>query len=594
MRKFLLNLCILGLALTATAQNLKVTTDAKGRVGYSDENGNLLIPCKYTSGQDFANGIALVSKGNLYGYIDQTGQEVLPIKCTEVGEFDSGIARIKMGNLWGFIDEKAQIVMKPTYSFIGEYNEYGKALVNKGGRLDGNGHIAGGTFGVIDRTGKELIPCKYKVLMEYGSKHWDWSKDENEFNKTLEVLGNTASFVEYTENYTLETDCSLMAFSSNPRNRNNLAGLVDGNGTEIVKEGIYNRLCKPFEGKMQFYKLTGTTMTQGFYDLATNQEIVVKAGSVPKTYKNGGWDCFADSTYVCRFYGKLAPVVIGATSKAYFVDQTGVKVSPVYRSVVAEERENNPGVFVCYDGTSSTMYDFSGTTIIEGGQYEQIGLFDNKDDSRLFPARKYGKYGAIDENNNVVIPFEYDDISRSTYGKFYVCNDGKWGLIDANNIALIPVEFDNISIGEDSAFEKCWVQTTDDNLWRIYDIKQNAVMKHGYEATGGFADNVAIVKPVADEITSLTQEAGTPFYPIDFLGDKSEELFVVVDTEGNMIMSTPVPYTESIVKDVKEIIKKNHNQPLTKAQEKSFVLRHNAGLRFNKIESVISELQWDF
>lgn len=594
MRKLLLCLCVASFGFAAFAQNLKMTSDQKGRIGYADENGNLVIPCKYESGQEFNNGIALVSKGKLYGYIDETGKEVLPIKYSEIGAFESGVAKAKSGAVWGLVDEKAQIVLKPTYSFIGEFNEYGKALVNKGGKLDAKAHIVGGTFGIIDRTGKELVPCKYKVLMEYGSKQWDWSADKNNFNQTLESIGLSACYVEYTENYKLETDCSYLAFSSNPKNRNNLAGLIDGNGNEIVKENVYNRLYRPSNGMMQFYRLKGQEMFMGYYNLDTKNEVVIKSGKLPKTYKNGGWDCVLDSTYVCPFYGKIAPISLGVTGKIYFVDKSGSKISPLYLSNITEARNNNSGVIICHDGISATMYDYDGNTIFEKGEFQKIDLFDVMDDTRVFPVLKDGKYGAVDEQKNIIIPFEYDNITRSMYGKFYVNKKGKWGVVDTNNSEIVPIEFEHVNMGVDQMFDKCWVQISEDNLWYIYDMKSKTIYGHGYQATSGFSDNFALVIPVDEELAKMNRNAGTPYYPANYTGEKSEMMFIVVNSEGTVVLNTPVPNNATIIQDIKEVIKKNDNQPLTKTQEKSFILKHNAHMRFYKLGEMLSEQEWDY
>jgi len=44
---------------------------------------------------------------------------------------------------------------------------------------------------------------------------------------------------------------------------------------------------------------------------------------------------------------------------------------------------------------------------------------------------KDGKWGAIDENGDVVVPIIYTDISFPSNGLLCVCNDeGKWGYVD--------------------------------------------------------------------------------------------------------------------------------------------------------------------
>lgn len=71
-------------------------------------------------------------------------------------------------------------------------------------------------------------------------------------------------------------------------------------------------------------------------------------------------------------------------------------------------------------------------------------------DSGLMIARKDGKYGMIDKEGSVVIPFEYDKLGRSEelprgyydfeHGYLGAVKDNKFGIIDINNNVVIPFE----------------------------------------------------------------------------------------------------------------------------------------------------------
>ncbi|MCL1903896.1 MAG: WG repeat-containing protein, partial [Oscillospiraceae bacterium] len=55
------------------------------------------------------------------------------------------------------------------YAYVGLFNN-GRALVNKGGtRRDEYGNVTGGKWGFIDKTGSEVLPCRY-----------DWADDFSE------------------------------------------------------------------------------------------------------------------------------------------------------------------------------------------------------------------------------------------------------------------------------------------------------------------------------------------------------------------------------------------------------------------------------
>ena len=61
-------------------------------------------------------------------------------------------------------------------------------------------------------------------------------------------------------------------------------------------------------------------------------------------------------------------------------------------------------------------------------------------------AKKKGKWGVIDKNNRMTIPFEYEDIMFSildTKDGFTAKKNGKWGKIDKNNKVIIPFTHDS-------------------------------------------------------------------------------------------------------------------------------------------------------
>jgi len=75
--------------------------------------------------------------------------------------------------------------------------------------------------------------------------------------------------------------------------------------------------------------------------------------------------------------------------------------------------------------------------------YEDVYSFDNG----IATAKKDGRYGAIDLNNNIVIPFNlpYDDVRGFRDGRASVKDaNGKWGVITTKGELIVPCENDNI------------------------------------------------------------------------------------------------------------------------------------------------------
>ena len=89
--KTFLFLTAIVLSMNTYAQDLKIVVDKKGKVGFADTNGNVVIKCQYESAQQFSNGFAIVTKSNKQGIIDATGKVVLPIKYSQILKWSNNL-----------------------------------------------------------------------------------------------------------------------------------------------------------------------------------------------------------------------------------------------------------------------------------------------------------------------------------------------------------------------------------------------------------------------------------------------------------------------------------------------------------------------
>lgn len=84
-----------------------------------------------------------------WGYIDKTGKLVVPMKFSRTEQFSEGMGRFevqvkktKKGEIYGygFVDASGKIVVKPTYSGAGDFNDgVARVTLNKSGFVDKNG-----------------------------------------------------------------------------------------------------------------------------------------------------------------------------------------------------------------------------------------------------------------------------------------------------------------------------------------------------------------------------------------------------------------------------------------------------------------------
>jgi hypothetical protein len=123
---------------SAFAQNLVSFESDKGKYGFKDINGKVIVSPIYTYVNDFREGLAAVYKG---------------------GEWDENAGQY-LGGKWGFINNKGIEVILPIYDCVSDFNE-GYACVVKGGVWS---PFLNGEWGFINKTGNVVIPLQFDKI----------------------------------------------------------------------------------------------------------------------------------------------------------------------------------------------------------------------------------------------------------------------------------------------------------------------------------------------------------------------------------------------------------------------------------------------
>jgi hypothetical protein len=147
-----------------------------GKWGYIDRENNMVVDAIYDYALPFYNGYAVVIRAKKCGIINRLGEEVVPCNYGGITNFHEGLAIVNesdwKGGKIGFSDTTGQIVIPCIYDrflsisqhvFIGRRGGYftdmeyftfkdGLAAVRRDKKM-----------GYIDKTGKEIIECKYDL-----------------------------------------------------------------------------------------------------------------------------------------------------------------------------------------------------------------------------------------------------------------------------------------------------------------------------------------------------------------------------------------------------------------------------------------------
>jgi hypothetical protein len=73
----------------------------------------------------------------------------------------------------------------------------------------------------------------------------------------------------------------------------------------------------------------------------------------------------------------------------------------------------------------------------------------------LAPVKKNGFFGFINQNNQVVIDFQFDDVNVFIEGLAQVKAKGKWGYINLKGAVVIPIIYDSVWLLENDRIKVC-------------------------------------------------------------------------------------------------------------------------------------------
>ena len=114
------------------------------RWGYIDKKGTFVINPQYEDARPFSEGLAAVKKDNTWGYINEKGKVVIDYSYEDAKGFQNGLAPAKRQGKWGYIDPKGNFVLTRAWLDAGEFKEKiapVKTVENQWGYIDAKGRF---------------------------------------------------------------------------------------------------------------------------------------------------------------------------------------------------------------------------------------------------------------------------------------------------------------------------------------------------------------------------------------------------------------------------------------------------------------------
>lgn len=620
-------LLLVGLHVQAQEQ-LEPEADKKGRWGYVDKYGRMVIKYKYDDASPFSGNVAIIRKGEKYGFIDRKGTLVGKIQYSVIEPYgDDGlylvsvggkmvdqkmrekiqkkeekaekkrtVGKVKIGGITLLKYKKASVKKKTNANDVkAEAEDFGGSsripwIDAKWGVCDQNGKIViptvyeqlsdvidgviyvqkSGKYGILTEEGKEILKPDYKQIGVFNENGYCWVSNGEISKKTLYVEDKF--------------------------------GIVDRSG-KVVLPPKYDLVGSFFDDDDSPYR---------YYAAGAKRVMYLPFSRIPESDSPYLW--FSDKNLKAGVVDNKGNIVIPADKyttvfaptcgmvplvqkkEMGFYDIDKKKFLPVkdkntyaaFENGIA--RVNTGGVFYFVDKNLkkisqqySTVTHFSeGLCVVgRGGKYgvidslahEVIPLqYQNVKSAfceGVLGVQKDGKWGFIDTSGNVEFPLIYDGVDDFDHGFCSVSINGKFGCMQRDGKLLLPVEWDDYLTPITVNPQLIWAKKND--LFYCYDVAKKALaFDKGYEDATNFAGEVAVF--VRDKKYGMVNSSG-----IEILPAKMQDFDMVEDAYA---------YLNKIEKDV-----------MSEADYQRFLLFRSGAANQYKIgdgATLIPDDKWDY
>ncbi|KFC24099.1 WG repeat-containing protein [Chryseobacterium sp. FH1] len=401
----------------------------KNKWGFIDKDSSIVIPFEYDFVNPFENGLAYAKIGRKEFFITKRNLR-LEGDFDEVKIFSFGLAGVRKNKKWGFIDEKGKLIIQPIYDEVQYFTTNGLCSVVKNGKS-----------GFIDKTGKEIIPVIYDdarseqlddIVIVQKDKKWAFFD-----NKGKQLSGFLYDEVFSTNHYDFSKDIFDRSQSTYFKN-----------GAVLVRKGKnYEFLNEKIEPAFPNNKFDSATVFDGF-----KNAIVKRNGKYGMIKSDGQIKVPFEYDFIEAYdsnHGNYSEYFNARKGKVYSIfnqnlKKIGESLEPIYNNF----RTDNPAI-----------------------------SFKNLK----------GKYGVVDRNGTVKVPFVYDEelqFERQNYAVAKINNEV--GLIDSKNKILIPFGkqfiyevFDRLD-DKPKESENYFI-VANDNTAKIVDINNKTIV-NGYQS----------------------------------------------------------------------------------------------------------------
>ena len=421
--------------------------------GVINEQEQEIIPPIYSNIQYSGQDLIKVYKDGKWGYIDKTGKIITRLKYDFATNFSEGLSAVYIDGKWTFVDTLGREKSKFKYDNILFENElrFSNQLVCV--KIDDK-------YGFVDNLGNEKIKPQYDSARNFSDgiavvKINNETRFINDKGETVFKLPSKYEVVDDFQNGIVRV---YLKKESNDDYINFFeTGFMSKKGRLIVPIQYKYVIFDEYE----VYKKAHdpSQVSNGVINLCSQKtEKWGLINSVGKNITSFNYD------YAGSFSDEVAAIALNNKSvmKWGFVDRTGKEiVHPIYDYYIPFfEDVEDFGIYSMYfrvpffsDGIAVLRYDNKwggvnkqGKVVIPFKYKNQFLFIEGKAKIEL-----NNKYGCIDTNNKMILPLEYQDITIIKNG-IIVKKNNKYGLVDETGNTIIEPMYDFMSYDRETIY----------------------------------------------------------------------------------------------------------------------------------------------
>lgn len=359
----------------------------KGKYGYINKDSIIQIPFDYDFINPFDDNLLAYTKNNgKEFYINTKGEIIIPPDYGKLNLFSEGLLSVKKNGKYGFLDPKGKVVIPFDFDETGFFCQ-GLCTVSKNDK-----------YGFINKLGEIVVPISYESV---GNSHADdiviasqkgkWGFFNSQGKQISDFI-----FDKVFSGYNLNIKA--------PSNLSEVTTYFKNGAVLVFKDNKYEFLNEKIKPAFPDNK----------FDSA----------SVFDTYQNA---------------------IVKRNDKYGMIKPNGEAKIPIEYDFI-EYFDSNHNSSEYYNAKKGKIYTIFNRNLKKIGEsFEPVYNDFSSDTPTLIFKNLKNKYGMINSEGQILIPFDFDEMFEIEGTEFYrVSKDNKFGVIDEKGKLRIPILYKGI------------------------------------------------------------------------------------------------------------------------------------------------------